>query len=321
MPLGGDDERGLDDDVGGGGAAADGVGDGAASSSGNAVQCSARRTRSGWPSAKAQMRAVGPEEEPDAAEAAGGLGHERAAVGELGGVGVDAGGAGDQPVEPVALQLGAGPALRGRRRGATAARRTAAVPASPPAGRPGSGTPGGGCRCSTSVMITPWVRSWDSTRVPLSSMRYSMVSAISSVAAGGPVAGVVAAEGLDDDRVAQGPVQRRAERRRPRAARWPRTRRRPQPGVGRDAEDLQQRRAGRCHRRRDAAREPDGELVRQPGRPVTDGAGRGRSRPAPAALGRRPGRSGVPPGLLPRISAIAAATASATGIGGRASFG
>ena len=37
-----------------------------------------------------------------------------------------------------------------------------------------------------SVMTTPWVRSWDSTRVPLSSSRYSIVSAMRSVVTGRP---------------------------------------------------------------------------------------------------------------------------------------
>ena len=40
-----------------------------------------------------------------------------------------------------------------------------------------------GVSASTSAMMTPWVRSWDSTRVPLSSMRYSTVLAINSAGA------------------------------------------------------------------------------------------------------------------------------------------
>ena len=47
----------------------------------------------------------------------------------------------------------------------------------------GYGTDRRGSSLIASVMTTPWVRLRDSTRVPLSSMRYSSVSARSSVEA------------------------------------------------------------------------------------------------------------------------------------------
>ena len=100
------------------------------SSRGNAVQCSPRRSTSGWPSTKAQIVRSAAQVEPDPAQPAGRLRDERAAVEELGRscrLPVAAGSA--RRAGGVAARSGRG--RRGRRPAATVARRRAAARASP----------------------------------------------------------------------------------------------------------------------------------------------------------------------------------------------